>query len=64
MEQNDDSPLINRISLIYNKFSNKSSKTVGEIGLRIIGGAPRYEHASEVQILDKLSGMEMFGKIM
>lgn len=64
LEQNDDSPLINRISLIYNKFSNKSSKTVGEIGLRIIGGAPRYEHASEVQILDKLSGMEMFGKIM
>lgn len=63
LEQNNDSPLTNRVSLAYNKFSNKSSKTVGEIGIRNIGGAPRYEHASTAQVVEQLSKLDFFGKI-
>ena len=54
---------MNRVSLVYNKFSNKSSKTVGEIGIKNIGGAPRYEHASTAQAIEQLSKLDFFGKI-
>lgn len=63
-EQNADSSLTNRLSLIYNKFSNKSSKTVGDIGLRNIGGAPVYAHASTNQIIEQISAMNMFDNII
>ena len=63
-EQNEDVPILNRIVLIYNKFSNKSSRALASnIELKNIGGAPRYEHASVSQILDSLSSIEMFGRI-
>lgn len=64
LEQTTDSPLTNRICIVYNKFSNKSGKTIGDIGLRDIGGAPRYEHASTTQVLEQLSKMELFDKIL
>lgn len=64
LEQNADSPIPNRLVLIYNKFSNKTSKTLNEIGIKNIGGAPRYEHATTAQVLEQLSAMEMFDKIM
>lgn len=64
IEQNADSPLTNRLALIYNMFSSKSSKTIGEIGIKIIGGAPRYEHATDSQILERLYKMEMFSEII
>lgn len=63
MEQNDESPLINRLCLVYNKFSNKSSKTVGDIELRSIGGAPVYMHASTKQVVEQLSAMSLFDSI-
>lgn len=63
LEQNAEAPILSRTVLIYNKFSNKSSKTVGDIDIRNIGGAPRYEHASTAQVLERLSPMDMFSKI-
>lgn len=64
MEQNADSPLTGRLSLIYNKFSNKTCKTLTDIEIRNVGGAPRYEHATTAQILSQLSPMDMFDKIV
>lgn len=63
-EQKEDSPLINRSCIIYNKYSNKTSKIIGEIPLKNIGGAPRYEHASVQQILAQLAPMDVFNKII
>lgn len=63
-EQNAEAPLTNRLSLIYNKFSNKSSKTVGDIGLKNIGGAPVYAHAATKQIIEQISAMNMFDNII
>lgn len=63
-EQNAESALTNRLCLIYNKFSNKSSKTVGDIGLKNIGGAPVYAHATTKQIIDQISVMNMFDNII
>lgn len=63
-EQNADASLTNRLCLIYNKFSNKSGKTVGEIGLKDIGGAPIYAHATTKQIIDQISAMSIFDEII
>lgn len=64
VEQNTDVPLTGRMSLVYNKYSNKTSSTIGDIGLRNIGGAPRFEHAVTEQILAQLCKMEFFDKII
>ena len=64
MEQSKDSPLTSRLCLVYNKFSNKTGKTVGDIGIKDIGGAPRYEHATSKQVLEQLSKLDAFEKIM
>lgn len=63
-EQNEDVPLFNRLNLIYNKFSNKTGKTVGSISIKNVGGAPRFEHASTEQVLEQLKNMEMFERII
>lgn len=63
LDENNDSQLLNRTLLIYNKFSNKSSTAVQGVELKNIGGAPRYEHATTAQILGQLMTMNMFDEI-
>ena len=63
-EQKAEAALTNKLCLIYNKFSNKSSKMVGDIGLKNIGGAPVYSHATTKQIIDQISVMNMFDSIV
>ena len=64
IEEKADSPLTNRICLMYNKFSNKTGKVLADIGVKNIGGAPRYEHASTSQVLEQLCIKDMFNKIV
>ena len=64
LEQNEESPLTNRLVLIYNKFSNKTSTMLTEIGVKGIGGAPRFEHATSTQVIEQLSLKEMFDTLM
>lgn len=63
MEQNADAPIVNRMLMVYNKYSNKTSTAIGDIGLRSIGGAPRYEHATTAQVVNQLAAMDVFDKI-
>ncbi len=63
LERNADMPLFNRVALIYNRFSNKTGKVLDDIGLKNIGGAPRYEHASAGQVITQLSMMDLFDRI-
>jgi len=62
--QNADSPIPTRLVLLYNKFSNKTGRMLTDIGVRDIGGAPRFEHATTQQVLTQLSAREMFDAIM
>lgn len=62
-EQNKDSPITNRISLLYNKFSNKTGKSIEGLNVKSIGGAPRYEHATTKQVVEQLRKLEVFNKI-
>lgn len=63
-EQRSQKALTSRLYLLYNKFSNKKTSTlVGDIGIKNIGGAPRYEHATIRQVVQALSTMNMFDNI-
>lgn len=64
MEQNADAPLTGRMALMYNKFSSKTSHAMEELGVRLLGGAPRYEHATPKQVVNQLAGMDMFDQII
>lgn len=63
VEQNEDFPVNKRMSVVYNKFSNKTGQTM-ENNLPVLGGAPRYEHARAREIVNKLQTMEVFSKIL
>jgi len=64
MEEKAESPLVNRLALVYNKFSNKGGQVLSEISIKNIGGAPRYEHADTQQVLGQLSKIDAFDKIV
>lgn len=64
MEQNSDDSILNRISIIYNKFSNKTCKVLDNIEINTIGGNPRFEHAMTSMVLGQLASKEMFEKIL
>lgn len=63
LEQDNDSSIIGRLALLYNKFSNKTGKVLDRLSVKNIGGAPRYEHATTSQVLNQLGKMEVFSKI-
>ena len=55
---------MSRMALVYNRFSSKTGKTLENIGIEIMGGAQRIEHATTEQILGQLALREMLDKLM
>ncbi len=64
MEANSESSLINRLGLIYNKFSSKTGIVPDNLPVRKLGGVSRFEHATNAQILEQLYTKEMFDNIV
>ncbi len=64
MEQSMEDSISGKIVTMYNQFSNKIGRMIDSVELRNIGGAPRYQHATLVQVLEQLSSMDMFDKLM
>ncbi len=64
IEESSDYTISNRLSLIYNKFSNKTSKTLDDIEIKNVGGNPRFEQATTAMIVEKISTNEMFERII
>lgn len=54
-EREKDIPLIPKISVVYNKFSNKSGIGIDMERYPVLGGAPRYEGINTRQIMERLS---------
>lgn len=56
---------VEKIALIYNKFSNKSCKIIDdELGVRSIGGAPKFVNLSSEEIAGQLSGLGMLSSLL
>lgn len=64
LEQNMDERITNNMSIIYNKFSNKTGQLIGNVELKTLGGSPRYEHASQQQVLKQLSSLSCYDGLM
>lgn len=63
LDQNAESPIANRFSVAYNKFSNKTSKALSDNEIRNIGGAPVYVQATVQQLINQLATMGMFDNL-
>lgn len=66
LEQSSEASLINRLCLVYNKFSSKTGKQIDGLNIKKVGGAPKYEHATTKQVVTQLCKNErvMFDKIL
>lgn len=53
-----------KLWVLYNKFSNKTSKGMAIEELKELGGAPRYEHATVNQIVEQLLKLNIFEKLV
>jgi len=60
LTQQNSISLLGRLVVFYNKFSNKSGKHIDIAGLRVIGGAPRYEQTTAERIIQNLADNEAF----
>lgn len=63
-EQNSNYAFLRKSYLFYNKFSNKTSKTLEIEDIRNLGGVPRFEHATTKQVMKQLVQLADFQKIM
>jgi cellulose biosynthesis protein BcsQ len=64
IDQQRDLRILSKLYLVYNKFSNKVSQAVEGIELRLLGGAPRYAHASQREVVEQLVSMNIFRQIL
>ncbi len=64
MQRDSETPLTNRICLVYNKFSSKTGKHVQNSAIKSIGGAPVYIHANPKQIISQIALTSAFDNIL
>ncbi len=64
LAEHHDHYRLDKLFLLYNKFSNKTANTLEGIDITLLGGIPRYEHASVKQILTEVSDMNIFDKLL
>lgn len=64
LEKGMDLQFTNDIRLIYNKFSNKTGKLVSCSQIKSIGGVPKLERATVVQVVEHLAGQKMLDDIL
>lgn len=65
IEQNTGEPIVNNIGIIYNKFSNKTGNLLENvIEAKTLGGSPRYEHATQKQVIEQLSLLGTYDELM
>ena len=63
LDQNADAPLMRRMYLMYNQFSNKTGSALTGLEIKELGGAPRYQHASVNEVINALSALAVFDTI-
>lgn len=63
VDKKGDLPSTSNWGLFYNKFSNKVGRALEGVDLPRIGGAPRFERADAVQVIEELSGLDALGEI-
>jgi hypothetical protein len=63
LEQQKDVSIQAKTTVLYNKFSNKTSFKLDSIGIRTIGGFPRFEYATAADVVNQLLSTGVFPQI-
>lgn len=63
LEQQDEALRTDKMNLLYNKFSNKTSKTISGLSVKALGGIPRFEHATTQQVILQVAVMDVIARI-
>lgn len=63
LEKQRDIRLVDKLRVLYNRFSSKFSKEIQIEELNVIGGIPKYENATTQQIVDQIKGLNVFSSI-
>jgi cellulose biosynthesis protein BcsQ len=63
VEQRESVMILERVSVFYNKFSNKTGKHVSIPGLSLIGGSPRFENTAFLKVISNLARSTAFDSI-
>ena len=63
-EENSPVPIMKRMYTVYNKFSNKTGQSLPKIGIRELGGVPRYEHAGTEALVETLAEKTFFEELL
>lgn len=50
--------------IVYNQYSNYIGRVLESVEFEMLGGAPRYEHATEQQVIEQLSQMAFMEQMM
>jgi cellulose biosynthesis protein BcsQ len=64
LEQQSDRVLSSRISLMYNKFDNRTGRQIKDEQIPVLGGLARVEQATRKQLLERLREMPLFDKLI
>lgn len=59
-EEQENFPYIERMNLVYNRFTNETSLTADELRIKIAGGVPDFGNAPFEQTVFKLTTLGMF----
>lgn len=62
--QQDEQLRMEKMNLLYNKFSNKMSKTISGISVNNIGGIPKIEMATHEQIIQRVVSMGIMNRVV
>ena len=64
LEEQEKIDVMDKISVIYNKFSNKTSNVLVNDKLVALGGVPRYEHALTLDVVEQLRVKNIFDRLI
>lgn len=64
LDRSRNQQISHHISILYNKFSNKTSSTIEGNDYKAIGGIPKFEGASLQQIMEQMVSMGIFNELM
>jgi len=64
LDQDKGTSLIGKLMLMYNRFSNKTGRTLELSELKSVGGAPVFSHAATDRVISLLSEIDVFDKII
>lgn len=64
LEQKEDMPLTKRMCFVYNKVSSRNAHEINASGMKMLGGAQKYENADTNVIVGELAQKDLFDKIL